>query len=42
MVHREVWSQVPVRRDCEMLSGLTFLENKFSARKVMEDKAGNL
>ena len=42
MVHIEVWSQVAMRRDCEILSGLTFLENRFSAKKVMEDKTRNL
>lgn len=42
MVHMEGWSQVAMRRDCEMLSGLIFLENKFSAGKVMEDKTRNV
>lgn len=42
MVHMEVWNQVAMRRDCEMLSGLTFLKNKFSAGKMIEDKTRNL
>lgn len=42
MVHIEVGSQVPMRIHYEILSGLTFLENKFSPGKVVEAKSRNL
>lgn len=41
MVHITAWSGVCVRSDCNILSKLAFLENRFSG-EVVQDKTRNL